>query len=154
MYNAKNKNALYSSHMTILIDHISLNEADLQFSAVKATGPGGQHVNATNSAIQLKFDAKACKSLTPPILARLKKLAGRRMTFEGVILLEVREVRSQHRNRAIAVEKLLGMIKSALITPKTRRETKPTRGSVTRRLDKKTRASQKKRTRGRVRGED
>jgi ribosome-associated protein len=135
-------------------DHISLNEDELQFSAIKASGPGGQHVNATNSAIQLRFNAKACTQLTHPQFIRLKKLAGRRMSSEGIILLEVSQVRSQHRNKAIAIERLVGLIQKALTTPKPRRKTKPSKGSITKRLEGKSRASRLKKTRSRVRGED
>ena len=140
--------------MIFINNNIHLNEDELQFSATKASGPGGQHVNATNSSVHLKFNAKYCPALTQPTFNRLKKIAGQKMTGNGIINLQVSDGRSQHRNKAIATERLVKLIRAALISPKARRKTYPTKRSVTRRLDGKTHISQKKKARGQVNSAD
>lgn len=136
--------------MIDITPNISLQEDELSFTAMRASGPGGQHVNTTNSAVQLRFDASNSPALTPAVFSRLKTLAGQRMTTDGVIILQVSDNRSQHRNRAIAVERLCGLIRSALTPPRPRRKTRPSRNSISRRLDGKAHKGNLKKTRGRV----
>ncbi len=140
--------------MIYVTTNIQLEESALQFTAVKAGGPGGQHVNATSSAVQLKFDAVSCDALSPSLLNRLRNIAGSRMTREGVIVLHESGERSQHRNKATVQERLLAMIRTASVPPKYRRKTRPTKGSVTKRLTGKTHNSKLKKTRGRVSRDD
>jgi ribosome-associated protein len=140
--------------MISITDHISLEDSALQYVAVKASGPGGQHVNTTSSAVQLKFDAANNPAIKADVFARLKKLAGQRMSTNGVILLEASSHRSQHRNKADAQERLIALIRAAATVPRARRKTRPSKGSVERRLSGKARASSLKKTRGKVRGDD
>ena len=140
--------------MIYVTTNIQLEESALLFTAVKASGPGGQHVNATSSSVQLKFDAVSCDALSPSLLNRLRNVAGSRMTSEGVIVLHESGERSQHRNKATVQDRLLAMIRTASVPPKYRRKTRPTKGSVKRRLTGKSHNSKLKKTRGRVSGDD
>jgi ribosome-associated protein len=140
--------------MIYITPNISLADEDISFTAVKASGPGGQHVNTTNSAVQLRFDAKNCTALNYPVYCRLQKLAGQRMTKDGVIVMQISDYRSQHRNKAVALERLAELIMTASIRPKPRRKTKPSKGSVQRRLTKKSHKSSLKKTRGRPSNND
>jgi len=134
--------------------NISLGDDELRFTAIRAGGPGGQHVNTTNSAVQLKFDARNSPAITPGVFTRLEKEAGQRMSNDGVILIEVSESRSQHRNRETAETRLIALIRAAATPPRARRKTKPTKGAKERRLNAKSRTSGLKKSRGRVTGDD
>lgn len=140
--------------MIFVTADIMLEDAELQFTAMRASGPGGQHVNTTNSAVQLKFDAANSPAIKSSVLFRLRKIAGQRMTREGIIILQASDERSQHRNRAIIQERLLALIRAALIPPKPRRKTRPTKGSVKRRLAGKSYKSNLKKMRGRPKNDD
>ena len=140
--------------MIFINQNISLSEDELIFTAIKASGPGGQHVNTTNSAVQLRFDAKACQALNHQVFLRLKTLAGQRMTNDGVVVMQISEHRSQHRNKEVAIERLSDLIKAATIVQKKRRKTKPSKGSVERRLTKKLHKSSIKKNRGRPSRDD
>ncbi len=140
--------------MIKVTDTIALDDSELHYSAVRASGPGGQHVNTTDSAVQLRFDAKNSPALTHAVFLRLKGLAGSRMTTAGVIMLAASRHRSQLRNKTEITERLLDLIRKALIPPKPRKKTRPSKASVTRRLDAKSRASTTKKHRGKVRGDD
>lgn len=129
-------------------------ESDLIFSFVRAAGPGGQNVNKVASAAQLRFDLAGTKALDERVKTRLRALAGRRLTAEGAILILARNHRTQEANRRAALERLDELIARALIEPRRRIATKPTRASRERRLESKTRAQRIRRLRGRVRGED
>lgn len=137
-----------------MADDIMLEDGELQFTAMRASGPGGQHVNATNSAVQLKFDAANSPAIKSSVLSRLRKIAGQRMTSDGIVILQASDERSQHRNRVIIQERLLALIRAAIIPPKPRRKTRPTKGSVTRRLAGKSYKSSLKKTRGRPQNDD
>jgi ribosome-associated protein len=127
---------------------ITIDDTDLSERFVRASGPGGQNVNKLSTAVELRFNMAACESLTEPVKARLAKLAGRRLTLDGVIVIFADRFRTQERNRADARERLGQMIAEALISPKSRRPTRPTLGSKMRRLEGKTRRSEVKKLRG------
>ncbi|MDX2145830.1 MAG: alternative ribosome rescue aminoacyl-tRNA hydrolase ArfB [Rhodospirillaceae bacterium] len=118
---------------------ISLDPAELDISFVRAGGPGGQNVNKVSSAVQLRFDAAGSPSLTDAVRSRLLMLAGRRATKDGVIVIAAQQHRTQERNRADAMERLLDLIRRAAVVPKARIATKASRGSKERRLKSKKR---------------
>lgn len=129
-------------------------DTDLSFAFIRASGPGGQNVNKVSSAVQLRFDMAGTTVLSDAVKSRLRALAGRRLTDDGAILITARNQRSQDHNRREALERLAELIRNALIVPKTRKATKPTRASRERRLEGKTRTQQTKRARHKVRWDD
>ena len=122
--------------------------------AARASGPGGQHVNKTSSAIELRFDVRGSPSLPDDVKLRLASLAGSRMTQDGVMVLFAQEHRSQEMNRQASRERLADLMRQAAIRPKVRRPTRPTLASKVRRLDSKTRRSGVKGLRGRPTHDD
>ena len=135
--------------MIPVTDQISLAEDELEESFIRASGPGGQNVNKVASAVQLRFDAAASPSLQPAVKERLRRVAGRKMTGAGVIVITANRFRTQERNRADAVERLVGLIAQAAHAPTPRRPTKPTYGSRQRRLEDKKKRGEVKTMRGR-----
>lgn len=131
-------------------DQITIEDWELSEQFTRASGPGGQHVNKVSTAVELRFEAERSPNLTEPVKRRLKKLAGRRWTQDGAIIIFVQETRSQARNREIAKERLTALILQALEKPKFRVATKPTRGSVKRRLTAKKVRGGTKKLRGKV----
>jgi len=127
---------------------IAIDEDELSFTATRAGGAGGQHVNTTDSAVLLRFDLAASPSLPDAVKHRLASLAGSRLTREGVLVLREESSRSQHLNRAAVVERLVAIIREATIVQPKRRPTKPTRASQTRRVDGKARRGAIKSLRG------
>lgn len=140
--------------MIEITPHLSLDEDELVFKAARASGPGGQHVNKTSSAVELRFAVNASPSLPEDVKARLAALAGSRLTQDGVLVLFCQEHRSQELNRQAAVERLVDLLRRAAVRPKTRRPTKPTYASKLERLAGKTRRSSVKAMRGRPRNLD
>jgi ribosome-associated protein len=128
--------------------------ADLSWTAVRSSGPGGQNVNKVASKVELRFDLANSSALRPDTKARLRALAGKRVDASGQLHVVSQRTRDQARNLDDAREKLAAMIAAAMVVPRTRRPTKPTRGSQRRRIDEKRRDSGKKQLRKRVTGED
>jgi ribosome-associated protein len=127
--------------MIRITDSISIDESELEESFVRSSGPGGQNVNKLSTAVQLRFDMRQSPSLPNDVALRLMRLAGRRMTKDGVLVLVAQNHRTQERNRAEARERLVALIREAAVKPIPRRATKPTRASKQRRIEGKKRRS-------------
>jgi len=140
--------------MLWITETLFIADWELSESFVRSSGPGGQNVNKVSTAVELRFEAERSPHLTPAVKARLKKLAGRRWTLEGAIIIQAEETRSQARNRELARERLAEMIRTALVAPKRRIATKPTLGSQRRRLAAKVNRGEVKVLRGKPLGED
>jgi ribosome-associated protein len=140
--------------MLHVTDTLAIADWELTESFMRASGPGGQNVNKVSTAVELRFEAERSPHLAPPVKARLKRLAGRKWTAEGAIVIQVEDTRSQARNREIARERLVEMIRAALVAPKRRIATKPTAGSQRRRLAAKAVRGEVKAMRGRVEDEE
>jgi len=136
--------------MLRITDQIALEDWEMTESFSRSSGPGGQNVNKVSTAVELRFEAARSPNLSPPVKARLKRLAGRRWTQDGALILRVEDTRSQARNRDIARERLVELVRKALVAPKRRIATKPTKGSVRRRLEAKTKRGEVKALRGKV----
>lgn len=129
-------------------DHISIDDAEISESFIRSSGPGGQNVNKLATAVQLRFDVRHSPSLPHEVRARLERLAGRRLTRDGVLVLVAQRHRTQERNRADAIERLIELIRAAAVRPTPRRATRPTLGSKVRRLEGKKRRGGIKALRG------
>lgn len=139
----------------IRIDNrIELDENELEFSFIRASGPGGQNVNKVSSAVRLRFDIGRSPSLPDDVRSRLIRLAGRRVTEQGELIITAQNHRSQERNRQEALVKLIDLIKRAAVPPVPRRPTRPTAASRKRRLEGKIRRGTIKRLRGKESAED
>ena len=130
--------------MIPLAGDIVIDESELQWEFVRSGGPGGQNVNKVATAVQLRFDVEGSQSLTQEIKERITRIAGRRMTSEGTLLIKAQRFRSQERNRLDALERLQGIIVEALRKPKRRIRTRPTASSRMQRLESKRKRAAKK----------
>jgi ribosome-associated protein len=134
----------------VLSEHIAIPDEELEWKFIRSSGPGGQNVNKVASAVQLRFLLPQNTSLPAAVRSRLQRLAGQRLIDDGTILLSARNERSQEQNRRAALERLADLVRAALIEPKIRKKTRPTRASKERRIDtKKRRAGTKRQRSGR-----
>lgn len=136
--------------MLRITDTIALADWELSEAFTRSQGPGGQNVNKVETAVELRFEAERSPHLPGPVKTRLKRLAGRRWTTDGAIVIRAEETRSQARNRELARERLVELIRQALVAPKRRIATKPTLGSQRRRLTAKAVRGEVKSLRGKI----
>jgi ribosome-associated protein len=134
----------------VVSERIAIPDEELEWKFIRSSGPGGQNVNKVASAVQLRFLLPRNASLSAAVQSRLRRLAGQRLVDDGSILLTARAERSQEQNRRAALERLADLVRAALIEPKVRKKTRPTRASKERRIDtKKHRAGTKRQRSGR-----
>jgi ribosome-associated protein len=123
--------------MIFVTKNISLDESELQLRFVRSSGPGGQNVNKVSTAVQLRFDVGNSPSLPGDVRTRLIRIAGRRITQDGILIIEARQFRTQERNREDAMERLVELIRQATQKPKPRKKTKPSRAAKEKRIESK-----------------
>jgi ribosome-associated protein len=133
--------------MLQITDSLRIDERELQFDFIRAAGPGGQNVNKVATAVQLRFDVRGTTALSEAVKTRLVRLAGKRVSREGILVIEARRFRTQEQNRQAAIQRFSELLSKALHTPKRRRPTNPTATSKERRLRSKKRRAEIKRVR-------
>ena len=129
-------------------EHVAIPDEELEWKFIRSSGPGGQNVNKVSSAVQLRFLLHRNTSISASAKHRLRRMAGQRLVDDGTILISARDERSQEQNRRSALERLADLVRAALIEPKIRKKTRPTRASKERRIDSKKKRSTTKRGRG------
>jgi len=140
--------------MIRVTNDIALGEDEIVEQFIRSSGPGGQNVNKVATAVQLRFDVARSPNLPGPVRERLKRLAGRRLTGDGVLIIDARRYRTREQNRRDALDRLVALVRKAAIAPTPRKATRPTAGSRRRRLEGKQRRGILKRGRRRVRDAD
>jgi ribosome-associated protein len=133
--------------MIVVTEDIALDDREIVMSFIRASGPGGQNVNKVSTAVQIRFDAGRSQSLRDDVRARLKRIAGRRLTRDGVVVITAQRFRTQERNRQDAIERLVEMIRAAAVIPRPRKATRPSRASKRRVIENKRRHGTAKRQR-------
>jgi len=135
--------------MIVITPNLSIDDNEVELTFVRSSGPGGQNVNKVSTAVQLRFDVRRSRSLPNDVAIRLMKLAGSRLTNDGVLVLTAQSHRTQGDNRAEAIERLTALVREAAEKPKPRRPTRPTKASKVRRIEGKTKRGDVKALRGR-----
>lgn len=133
---------------------ITIPDREISLTFVRSDGPGGQHVNKTSTAVQLRFDVRHSPSLPEDVRRRLVRLSGRRLSSDGILVIDARRHRSQKQNRQDALDRLANLLQAAAQPPRTRRPTKPSQASRRRRLETKGHRARLKRSRRSVRDDD